>query len=82
MPTINSVSVEWDNQLSLTKYQISHYLVNITSNSSSGIIVANRTFTNISVTSGDSVLASVAAVDEAGRVGEYSDPGAFDNMCK
>ena len=82
MPTINSVSVEWDNQLSLTKYQISHYLVNITINSSSAITMANRTFTNINVTPDDSVLASVAAVDEAGRVGEYSDPGAFDNMCK
>ncbi len=87
MPTINSVSpnelfIDWDNELSLTKYQISHYLVNITINSSPAIIVANRTFTNINVTPGDSVLVSVAAVDEAGRLGEYSDPGAFNNMCQ
>ena len=76
------LNVNW-NGLVLTEYQISHYLVNVTINSSSEIIiVANRSSTNINVTPGDSVSVSVAAVDEAGRVGEYSDPGTFNNTCE
>ena len=88
MPTINYVSpnelfIDWDNELSLSEYQISHYMVNVTIKSLSQIIVANVSSTNINVTPGDSVSVSVPAVDEAGRVGEYSEPaGTFKNTCE
>ena len=86
MPTINYLSpnelfIDWD-ELSLSEYQISHYMVNVTINSSSEIIVANVASTNINVTPGDSVSVLVAAVDEAGRQGEFSDDSQFDNTCE